>query len=524
VAPASGTPGLQITLAGMAYLHNNGKLFRYRLHGVDDHWIESAQSTVRYPALRPGHYRFQAYGINDSGVNSAAPVELAFTVQPPWWQTPWAVFAACLLLGFLVVCVWSIRLRMVLARQRLLEGAVRSRTATVEKQKAEIEQLLIEARQASQAKSAFLANMSHEIRTPLNGVVGMADLLILADTLQSEQQAQALTLRKSALDLLHLLNDLLDMAKIEAGKLTLELAPFALDDCLHSVANLMSGLAAEKGLTLVVDAGPTHPALLGDSHRLRQVLTNLISNAIKFSTHGAVTLRVRSVSCRPNHACVEFAVEDQGIGIPADRLEAVFGAFEQAESSTSRRFGGSGLGLAICQQLVGKMGGSIQVESAVGKGSRFFFTLELEQLPALPAAANAPTPAATLPTALRILLCEDNKVNQRVATRMLETLGHQVTIAGDGRAAVDLFRQSSFDVVLMDLMMPEVDGVEATRRIRELEEPGAPRVPIVALTASAFREDIDRCRTAGMDGFVSKPFVRQSLVDEVARVLTTPKP
>jgi CheY-like chemotaxis protein len=414
---------------------------------------------------------------------------------------------------------------MVLARQRLLEGAVRSRTATVEKQKAEIEQLLIEARQASQAKSAFLANMSHEIRTPLNGVVGMADLLLLADTLESEQQAQALPLRKSALDLLHLLNDLLDMAKIEAGKLSLELAPFALDDCLNSVANLMSGLAAEKGLTLIVDAGPAPTALLGDSHRLRQVLTNLISNAIKFSTHGAITLRVRSVPCRANHACVEFAVEDHGIGIPADRLQAIFAAFEQAESSTSRRFGGSGLGLAICQELVAKMGGAIHVESEVGKGSRFSFTLELEHLPALPtAAADAPPPATTLTPTLRILLCEDNKVNQRVATRMLETLGHHVTIAADGRAAVDHFRQSSFDVVLMDLMMPEVDGVEATLRIRELEEPGAPRVPIVALTASAFREDIERCRKAGMDGFLSKPFVRQSLVDEVARVLTTPKP
>lgn len=519
MAPAPDGSEFQATLAGVGFLNDPTAVFRYRLKGVDEHWLESTQREVRYPALPPGKYRFEAYSASSlAGANSEAVI-IPFTITAPWWQTSWAGAAALAAFAGLIRAVWNLRMRMVMTRQRELEEAVQARTETVEKQKAEIERLLVAARKANQAKSVFLANMSHEIRTPLNGVVGMADLLLLADTLESEQQSQAAALRKSALDLLRLLNDLLDMAKIEAGKLRLEDAPFRLEEPISDVTKLMAGLAREKGLTLVKDAPVEGLVVSGDVARLRQVLTNLTANAVKFSSYGTVRVTASIVAGEENKATVEFSVSDQGIGIPPERLEQVFEPFEQAESSTSRRFGGTGLGLAICRELVERMGGKIQVESEVGVGSRFSFTLTFPRLAAMPAEEAAGAEPLPMSPGTRVLLCEDNAINQRVATRMLEMLGHQVTLASNGREAIDRFGRGEYDVVLMDLMMPEMDGIETTRQIREMERELGKRTPIVALTASAFREDIERCLNAGMDGYVSKPFVRHSLIAEVSRVL-----
>jgi CheY-like chemotaxis protein len=259
---------------------------------------------------------------------------------------------------------------------------------------------------------------------------------------------------------------------------------------------------------------------VGDSVRLRQVLINLTANAIKFSTNGVVRLVARVIALSPDRVCIRFSVEDQGIGIAADRREQIFRAFEQEEKSTHRRFGGTGLGLSISKELVEMMGGRLSVDSEVGKGSRFFFTLDLPRLPAMPVADETGEPVASaLANGLRVLLCEDNAVNQRVATRMLETLGAHVTLAHNGREGLERFAEAEHDLILMDLIMPELDGVEAVREIRMLEAHLGRRTPIIALTASAFREDIDRCLAAGMDGYLSKPFVRSSLLAEISRVL-----
>jgi len=510
----AGEASLHVTLAGLTFVSNRGMRYRYRLWGVDREWVEGRQREIRYPMLAPGKYKFEAYSVSPAGGRSEKPAVLTFEVLAPWWQTGWAMLAALLSLGIFVQAYWYLRMRMIMARQRVLEEAVRVRTQTVEEQKAQIARLLAATEEASRAKSAFLANMSHEIRTPLNGVLGMADLLLLAQRLDGEQESQVVTLRKSALALLALLNDVLDMAKIEAGKFELDHAPFELAECIREVAGLMNGLAREKGVVVETDVAGCAIVAVGDSKRLRQVLTNLTSNAVKFTPRGKVTIRAKT-EARDGRARVELAVEDEGIGIAPDRCERIFDAFEQAERSTQRHYGGTGLGLAISRELVERMGGRLQVESVVGRGSTFSFTVDLPVLDAMPVSV-AQTPAP-LPQRLRILLCEDNAVNQRVAARMLEMLGHHVTVAHNGRVGVALFGQGEFDVVLMDLMMPELDGMDATREMRGMEK--GRRTPIIALTASAFREDVERCVAAGMDGHISKPFVQTALVAEMGRVL-----
>ncbi len=514
VSPEQAT--LRVTLAGLTFLSNRGVRFQYRLRGIDRDWVVSDQREVRYPPLPPGHYTFEAYSISPMGGRSEQAASLSFEVLTPWWQSWWSVLAGLLSIGILVQVYWYFRMRMVLARQRVLEEAVKARTQTVEEQKAEIAKLLAGAEEANRAKTAFLANMSHEIRTPLNGVLGMADLLLLAQGLDGDQESQVVTLRKSALSLMGLLNDLLDMAKIEAGKFELDQVPFVLEECLGEVSKLMAGVAREKGVTIVTEID-TCGVVVGDSARLRQVVTNLASNAIKFTHRGTVTIRAKASAIQDGYRSIEIAVEDQGIGIPPDRCQQIFEAFEQAGRGTQRQYGGTGLGLSISRELVERMGGQIAVESEMGQGSRFYFEIRLPVLESMPSSEEAENAAPRLPDGLRILLCEDNAVNQRVATRMLEMLGHTVTLARDGREGVKRFAEAEFDVVLMDLMMPELDGTDAAREMRGMEQ--GRRTPIIALTASAFREDVERCVAAGMDGHVSKPFVQTALVAEMSRVL-----
>lgn len=509
-----------VNLAALSFLGDRRMRFRYQLAGIDKDWVESTQREIRYAALPPGHYTFQAHSVSTVSGPSAEPVSLSFEILSPWWHTWWATAGAVLLLLTSLRIVWRMRMRLILTRQRALEEAVRTRTETVEAQKEEISRLLAAAEAANRAKSVFLANMSHEIRTPLNGVLGMAELLLLARKLDAEQESHALTLRKSALSLMGLLNDLLDIAKIEAGKFELDRSPFPLADCLRDIASLMGGLARERGLEIktAIDTGGL--VVLGDQARLRQVIINLTSNAIKFTSRGVVTIRASAKPTGRDSARIAIAVEDQGIGISPEERTRIFDAFEQASKTTHLEYGGTGLGLSIARELVQKMGGALQVDSEVGRGSIFHFEIEL------PLAATAPsdpsshpaTAVPPLPQNLRILLCEDNLINQKVAARMLEMLGHSVTLARDGKESVALFSQSPFDVVLMDLMMPEMDGTEAARSIREFEL--GRRTPIIALTASAFREDVERCLAAGMDGYVSKPFVQAALINEIHRVLS----
>ena len=383
------------------------------------------------------------------------------------------------------------------------------------------------AEDAAQAKSAFLANMSHEIRTPMNVIIGLTHLMqrdahdpIAADRLAKVGDA--------ARHLLDIINDILDLSKIDAGKLVLAPADFSVDALLGRATALVADGARRKGLALTVDRGDLPQALHGDALRLSQILVNLLSNAVKFTALGSVVLRCGVVARDGDDWTIRFAVRDTGVGIPAEAQARLFSPFEQADGSTTRRFGGTGLGLSIARELAQLMGGNVGVESEPGRGSEFWFTARLQ---------SAHTPGAGLPAPhdtvfagrgaehalkerhrdARILLADDNRINQQLATELLRLVDLQVEVADNGRIAVDMARRGAYDLILMDMQMPEMDGLEATRQIRAVPELDA--TPIVAMTASAFGADRDACLAAGMNDHIGKPVNPATLYETLLRWL-----
>ena len=364
---------------------------------------------------------------------------------------------------------------------------------------------------ASAAKSAFLANMSHELRTPFQGLLGMLQLLD-NETLTAAQHRQLRVARESGGHLLDILNDVLDAARLEAGTLRLHEDAVSPHELAADVQALMSSPAADKGLALTTRVGPAVPLrLLLDGTRVRQVLFNLLSNAIKFTEHGGVSLNVHASDGR---LCM--TVTDSGIGMDAATQSRLFQRFSQGDDSTSRRHGGAGLGLEISRSLARLMGGDIEVQSTPGQGSRFELQLPL-RVATVPSAPGLPAAPPHTLRPLRLLVAEDNAVNCEVLAAMIAHLGHEAQFAHDGRAAVSALQQGDFDLVLMDLHMPELDGLAATRAIRALPDVGKAPVPIIALTADAFAETRTRCLEAGMNGFLSKPVTLDALAHTLAR-------
>ena len=382
---------------------------------------------------------------------------------------------------------------------------------------------LMEARDAANAaniaKSQFLANMSHEIRTPLNGVLAMAEVMDRGE-LPESQRERLMIVRQSGEQLLAVLNDVLDLSKIEAGKLELTDQDFDLERVAGSVRDGFSALAAEKGLDFSVEIDPAAEGVWrGDADRLRQIFGNLISNAVKFTPAGKVSARFEVADA----GGLRLSVTDTGIGIPQDKILTLFEKFTQADSSTTRQYGGTGLGLAICRELAQLMGGQISVMSEEGKGSTFIVELPFPRGSTADAEEAPPAAADSQQRSVRVLAAEDNLVNQKVLKAIVEPMDVELALVGDGRAAVEAWRDGGFDVILMDIQMPVMDGIAAAKAIRAAEKAdGRPRTPILALTANALVHQVEEYLAAGMDGHVAKPIEISKLYDAMSRVLAEP--
>jgi signal transduction histidine kinase/CheY-like chemotaxis protein len=485
---------LHVAVQALSYLDPERNHYRFRMAGLDTGWVDTGSHGERdFTGLEHGDYRLQMEAAGPGGAWAALP-PLSIRVDRPPWNTPWA-WAAYVLLGGALVWLMLGRVKRRIEQRHRFQMAEQKRAM---------------AEQASAAKSTFLATLSHEIRTPMTGVLGMAELL-LRSPLQPRQREHAQTIRRSGTLLLRLVNEALDMARIEAGRLELDIARIDLRALLDDVVQLESGVARDKGLRLDVDVAADIPACVrGDELRIQQVLLNLISNALKFTEHGGIGLTLAR-----SEDGFEFSVRDTGPGIPEASRERLFERYEQAESP--QRSSGAGLGLAICKELVTLMDGRFWLKSSGPEGSTFAVWLPLPECEVPAGAADVKTPGHE-PATCHVLLIEDSATVAEVIRGLLENAGHTVRHAAHGLAGLAELESDTFDVLLLDLDLPGVDGFEIARMLRQREGENA-HLPIIAVTARSGGDEEQRARAAGMDDFLRKPLSGEQLEAAFGRVL-----